>query len=473
MRRLTKGEWSVIGATLVGAALRLYQLGTPSLWADEASTYLFASLPFRTALTAMVYDAVHPPLFYFIERVVLMVTHAEFGLRWPSAMAGIVAIPLVAQWARALGQRPAGLWVAWWLALNPFAVWYAREARNYSLSLCLTLVLAWMFAALYRRPTRLRWIAFIGLSALAYLTHYFTVLFPLACALLLISRLRHDPVFFRHWMLAQLAAAALASPWFILWAISPVHSFGIEYISRPGLSDLPLTLFNLATGWSEAWRPSVMVSGALWLGGLALGWRGRAWPQPLWRLMALLWILVPLLAVFAFSLKRPVYLDRFFIILLPPLLLLAALGFRAGPRVWRVGGPVLLAAGLGWTSLTYLTPPTAAKEDWRGAVAFLRENAPSVEAIRLLILPDWVSTHYYGLDLADVGQQPEALPPDFWLVVHDPRASAHRLTPFDPPIVIEDVKTLTNWLASSGYTVQERRDFVGVVLLHVTRSSNS
>jgi hypothetical protein len=180
-----------------------------------------------------------------------------------------------------------------------------------------------------------------------------------------------------------------------------------------------------------------------------------------------------LLAVFAFSLKRPVYLDRFFIILLPPLLLLAALGFRAGPRVWRVGGPVLLAAGLGWTSLTYLTPPTAAKEDWRGAVTFLRENAPSVEAIRLLILPDWVSTHYYGLDLADVGQQPEALPPDFWLVVHDPRASAHRLTPFDPPIIIEDVKTLTNWLASSGYTIQERRNFVGVVLLRVTRSSDS
>lgn len=476
MMRLTKSReaWSVIGATLVGAGLRLYQLGTPSLWADEASTYLFASLPFRTALTAMVYDAVHPPLFYFIERVVLMACGTpEFGLRWPSAMAGIVAIPLAAQWARALGQRPAGLWVAWWLALNPFAVWYAREARSYSLSLCLTLALAWGFAALYRRPTRLRWMAFVGLSTLAYLTHYFTALFSLACAVFLIVRLRHDYLFFRRWMLAQFAAAALVSPWFILWALNPIHSFGIQWIPRPTFGDLPLTLFNLATGWSEKVSPGVMVTGVVWFGSAFLGLRRRAWHRPRWRLMTIIWVMVPLVAVFLFSLKRPIYADRYFIVLLPPLVLSAAVGLTALPRPWRTAGSLALFVSLSLTSLAYVTPPTFVKEDWRSAVAFLHDHTQSPNESRLLILSDWVSTHYYDLDLVDVSHQPEALPESFWLVVHDLRASNHRFLPFDPPIVVEEIPPLTGWLASGSYTVQERRDFVGVVLLRVARSSDS
>jgi 4-amino-4-deoxy-L-arabinose transferase-like glycosyltransferase len=473
MMRLTKSEWSVIGATLVGAALRLYQLGTPSLWADETGTYLFASLPFRQGMMVMLADAVHPPLFYYIERLVLLVTRSEFGLRWPAAMAGLLAIPLAAQFARGWSSREAGPIAAWLTALNPFAVWYAREARNYSLSLCLTLTLAWSFAALYRRPTRLRWIAFVGLSTLAYLTHYFTVLFPLACSLFLIMRLRHDYLFFRKWMLAQFVAAALASPWFILWALNPIHSFGIEWIPRPTLGDLPLTLFNLATGWSEKVSPGGMVTGVLWFGSAFLSLRRRAWHRPRWRLMTVVWVMVPLVAVFLFSLKRPVYADRYFIVLLPPLLVLAATGFTALPRPWRTAGPLALFVSLSLTSLTYITSPTFVKEDWRGAVTFLDDQTRSPNESRLLILADWISTHYYDLDLVDVNHQPEALPDSFWLVVHDLRASNHRFLPFDPPIVVEEIPPLTDWLASSGYTVQERRDFVGVVLLRVARASDS
>lgn len=471
--RLTKSEWSVVGATLAGAALRLYQLGAPSLWSDETGTYFFASLPSRQALMAMLADAVHPPLFYYIERLVLTLTRSEFGLRWPAALAGIVAIPLAAQLVRAWANKAIGPIAAWLVALNPFAVWYAREARNYSLSLCLTLALAWGFAALYRRPTRLRWIAFVGLSTLAYLTHYFTALFPLAGAIFLIVRLRHDYLFFRRWTLAQFAAAALASPWFILWAMNPIHSFGIQWIPRPTFGDLPLTLFNLATGWSERLSPDVMVTGVLWFGSAVWGLRRRAWPRPHWRLMTVIWVTAPLVAVFLFSLKRPVYADRYFIVLLPPLALLAAVGFTALPRRWGRAGSLALFISLSLTSLTYITPPTFVKEDWRSAVAFLHDHTQSPNESRLLILADWISTHYYDLDLVDVNHQPEALPDSFWLVVHDLRASNHRFLPFDPPIVVEEIPPLTDWLASSGYTVQERRDFVGVVLLRVARASDS
>jgi len=57
--------------TLLAAAVRLYGLGVQSLWLDEAFSHLFATLPLDMAWQAMIVDAVHPPLYYLLMRLVV------------------------------------------------------------------------------------------------------------------------------------------------------------------------------------------------------------------------------------------------------------------------------------------------------------------------------------------------------------------------------------------------------------------
>src|SRR4029453_16433017 len=54
-----------------------------------------------------------------------------------------------------------------------------------------------------------------------------------------------------------------------------------------------------------------------------------------WRYLVLLsWLFVPIAAAFVFSLRTPLMLDRYFIVCLPPLLLLAALGANQIRPAW-------------------------------------------------------------------------------------------------------------------------------------------
>jgi len=133
VKRWGFGLW----VTLLAAAVRLCGLGVQSLWLDEAFSHLFATLPLDMVWQAMIVDAVHPPLYYLLMRlVVALVGGSEFALRFPSALAGVLTVALLYRAGRAWsGGRAAG-WAALLLALNPFHIWYSQEARMYALLGC-------------------------------------------------------------------------------------------------------------------------------------------------------------------------------------------------------------------------------------------------------------------------------------------------------------------------------------------------
>jgi len=471
-------SWSVVAATLVGAALRLYQLGSASLWLDEAYTYFFVTGPFINGWRALLDIGNHPPFFYLIDRVSASFTHSEFGLRLPAALAGLLAIPAIYRFVRAWGNRQAAPLAAWLLALNPFTLWYARDARPNTLNLFLVILMAWLFAKLYRHFTWSRWIGFVILCGLSYLTHYFSTLFALACACFLIARLKRDYLFFRWWTLSQFAAVVLISPWFIFWILHPVHSLGIGWIPQPRLIDLPLTLFNLATGWDEHLTLSVASAGAVWgLGiilalhtGLPLSRREvqrrerGAGGEVQWLGLTLTWLVVPIIAIFLFSFRRPLYVDRYFIVLLPPLILLAVMGLTALPNSWRIGLSLALLASQLITSLALITSNTYAKEDWRSAATFLRERRQASEQVLLLDQQDLLPLAYYGLKIQSVTQVTQPLPDSFWTVVRDPRESAHRFSEYDDAIIPSEV---SQWLTDNHYTLSQQKLFSGLQLIYL------
>ncbi len=126
--------------TFLGAALRFWQLGGQSLWLDEVFTARTAALDVGGILRIIRSDLDTPPLHPLLVHWFLALGNNEFVLRLPAAMAGVLSIPLM----YLVGQRLLGRWVglvaALFMALSPFAVYYAQEARMYALVLLFALL---------------------------------------------------------------------------------------------------------------------------------------------------------------------------------------------------------------------------------------------------------------------------------------------------------------------------------------------
>ena len=102
IRQLTAGIpperiWLIAIAvvTLVAAALRLYHLDFNSIWLDEGTTYVVSSQSFSDILTISINRDFHPPLFRWMEHIVIMtIGTSEWALRILPAIIGIATVPL-------------------------------------------------------------------------------------------------------------------------------------------------------------------------------------------------------------------------------------------------------------------------------------------------------------------------------------------------------------------------------------------
>ena len=86
---------SLIILTILGFFLRFYNLGFNSLWLDEASTNTFAVMSFSGIWQATAGGEFNPPLFYWIEHLMLMLGNNEVVLRFVPALLGVLTIPLI------------------------------------------------------------------------------------------------------------------------------------------------------------------------------------------------------------------------------------------------------------------------------------------------------------------------------------------------------------------------------------------
>ena len=188
-RRNTLAFLAALG--VVGAALRMWNLGAESLWQDEAWTWGLAQgnpkdLIFRLAR----FDA-HPPLYYFLVQCWGQLSMSDAWIRMLSAVLGTASIPALYRLASGLGGPRAGLIAASLLTLSPYHVYYSREARSYALLFLLCLVSLDLLLRLAAAPCRKHWIVFAALTTAIPLTHYMGVFF-IAGEVVLVGLLRRE-----------------------------------------------------------------------------------------------------------------------------------------------------------------------------------------------------------------------------------------------------------------------------------------
>jgi mannosyltransferase len=364
----------------LSAALAAYQVGRKSLWHDEAFTLAVARGDGETFRHSVLGGEAFAALYYSVVRL-LPLGDGEAALRVPSVLFAVLAALTCYALARELfGARVAAI-AAVLLSINVLFVRYAQEARAYALALWLVVLAGWLLLRAVQRPTWARWLTFGALSALAGYAHFFAV-FVLAGQLLSLAPLRSTlPV--RRVAAAAGLAACLLLPLAVVLARTneggreklPQASVGALAADLAGISPMPL-------GAVQAAVLALCATGAAIVG---LRRRGAADPFSRWRYWMLAgWIGGPLALAGLVSVFWPVFVTRYFLVCLPAVVLLLAVGLdRARPALRAVALLLVLLAAAqplhGYYLQTYKDG-----ENWRGLVQHVADRArPGDSAIFL------------------------------------------------------------------------------------------
>ena len=183
--RRTAAWWLLVLAVGLGAVARL-RTGS-ALWLDEALSVEIARRPVPDLLEALRRDG-SPPLYYLLLHAWTSVLGtSDLAVRALSALASLAALPVVWAVGRRLGGPRVAAAALLLLAVNPFAVRYATEARMYAL--VQLLAAAGLLAVLraLERPAAARLVP-VGLcSGALALTHYWSLFLVAATAVALLA----------------------------------------------------------------------------------------------------------------------------------------------------------------------------------------------------------------------------------------------------------------------------------------------
>jgi mannosyltransferase len=408
--------------TLFGAVLRLYDLGGQSLWIDEVSQARTASLINSEGFGVVVQrDNVAPLSHWLLWAFGTLFGYSEFIIRLPSAIAGIVLVPLVYLLGRRLFDSPtAGLTAAIITAISPLAVWYAQDGRMYALAMMLvaSAMLA-LWNALDKPHSLLAWGTFTLATTLAVYTHQYAVLVSVASGLFVLIRFGlSSPVLWR-WAASQAIAALVFLPWFLYSIDRLAAQAGTP--KGEALLWLPYTLFAFLVGFSYGpsvrelhWDTSlamvrpylagivpVMLAGA-WAGAMGLARvlrREVRWPG----VFCILWLVVPiLLALLATQMSNISYNVRYVSVCFPAFAIILGASLTGQTRSpFTVMAILVLLLAMGFSLANWYTTGRYAKEDIRPVAALLAREATERDAIVILSHTAVEPLAFYGYDLPE------------------------------------------------------------------------
>ncbi len=389
---------------LLALVLRLYRLGSESLWLDEADLWRQATRPWRWILLDFLRPGQSGPLYVaFMGAWVRILGDSEVLLRLPSALAGAAAVPLLWRLLRPLGAGRAGA-AALLLALSPGLLWHSQEAKMYAPLVALLLAAALAYRRAWAEGSRRRWGAFAAWGLAAALTHPFAL--PVLAAFLLhaLATGRRPRLSRRSWALLSLpflATAAWVLPVLLRGRLAGNWQQGVPVDELLRRTLVAFFLFDDRLAFPLPQGVLLLLPVLLAVLGLVAG---RA-PREL-RAFLGLWLLLPLGAALLLNLRLGIFQPRYLLEILPPLLSLTVLGMeRLLPRRAPLVLPLFV---LLWTLLTApalrdgVYGETAWREQWREAVEALVARFDP-ERDRILVHPGYLISplRYYGRDLPE------------------------------------------------------------------------
>jgi mannosyltransferase len=338
-------------------ALRFAHLAAKPFWFDECFSAEMARLDWRNFLHLLWRREANMSLYYLLLRAWLRILQSygihtfgqsEFLIRCLSVAISAATLPAIYWLARLLYNRKVALIASCLFAFNAYSVRYAQEARSYALFLLLATLSSGFLICWLRKPSRRNWLAYVFVSVLAVYAHFYALL--LVAAHWIVLRWLGNPFVGLTEATAELSVKINGAWKTIAVAVLPLMIFvaktgagPIRWIRRPGARDL-MEFFEHLVG-SDGWPLAVVFIlacvAAVVSGRVKLWTRSGRWET--WRVQFLLvWFFFPVLLTVLLSFLRPVFLARYMIFCLPPLLILAAAGLAQLRESWMLAAALSL-----------------------------------------------------------------------------------------------------------------------------------
>ncbi|MBE7468992.1 MAG: hypothetical protein DPW09_03190 [Anaerolineae bacterium] len=438
---MSQHRWGLLVIILIALALRLTLLGEQSLWYDEGVTWLLSQKPPGELLRWTAAD-IQPPLYYLlIWETDALFGSREWALRFPSVIFGMLSVPLMYTLARRLFPAASPhhltsppLLAAGLMAISPVMVYYAQEARMYTLLVFeATLAGYLLLKLLHPKPSAFNTpssaFLYVLTAAAALYTHYFAAFLLIAHGLysLFILWQRGWP---RQLFLQLLqifgAIALLFAPW--LWIL--LARLGDDPSYWPGALKLHEALRQVLITFTAG--ETVLEQTGFWI---ALGYllllilctlygrfnvstsHASERSLPLGRLtphasrFLLLWLCLPVMLILLLSFQSPKFNPRYTLLAWPAFALLVAAALaqlnveRSMLNVQRFTLHALpftlfyalILAASGFSLYNWFTDPRFAKDDFQALAQFVRERSAPDETVLLSsghMYPVWA--YYYG-----------------------------------------------------------------------------
>jgi mannosyltransferase len=370
----------LLAITAAGAALRFLHLADKSFWLDEGVSVTLARLDLANLLHILWRREANMALYYGLLRVWLNFGSGDYFVRALSALLSVAAIPVLYRLGKRLFSSTTGIVAAALFSVHAWQVRYAQEARSYSLYVLLTALSSLFFLTAVEEPTRRRWAGYVTFSLLAIYSHFFSVLVVVAQWTAFYFMQADESVqaeFRRRLKIIGLLFLPLAV-FIVSRGTGP-----LSWISRPGFAELHRFVLDLAGNGGD---PLVIFYLGCCVVALASGgWaRGRRLSLESWRYLFLLsWLFVPVAITLVFSLIRPVFLPRYLLTCVAPLVLLAAAGLARLRARWlaMIVLVLMVALSVRGTWAYYGADFDLAREDWRGATAYIVQNSRQGDGI--------------------------------------------------------------------------------------------
>jgi mannosyltransferase len=367
-----------------GFALRLYRLDAQSLWFDEGFALHLSSQSLGRLIeqNPVGWLPLHSAV---LHSWLLVGGRSPFSARFLSVVFGMLVLALLYVFGRRLGKGGTGTIASVLGAFSPFLIYYAQEARVYSLWVFLSLLSSYLLLRALGNSRQLwRWASYWMALVGALYAHYFSI-FLLPWGMAAISyRAVHDRS--KHVFAAGsccLAAALLACVPLIGFArSSAADSYGFwrsPLASRQVVIDL---WYHFTTGGNltrQEGLPAMLTLAAVAAAGLLF-------LRPRWNAVLVgIYVVLPVLGMLALSSWRELYVSRYLAIVVPAGYVLAARGVtwlmsmlrRPGMAVRGVAAAALAlitaAVAPAWAGAlnNYYFSPQYTRDDFRSAALYV------------------------------------------------------------------------------------------------------
>ncbi|MCK4809513.1 MAG: glycosyltransferase family 39 protein [Candidatus Omnitrophica bacterium] len=298
--------------------LRLYKLGYHDFWYDEIFTISYAKHPWSN------WNA--PFYWILLHSWIKLFGISEFSLRFPSLIFSFLSVILIFFLGRDLFNKRVGICAALIMGVSPFHLWYAQEARDYSLILFLGLLSSYFLFKAIKRGKAKFWLVFILSSVLGIYTNYFFIF-------LFIAQILYIFVFFKKLklnlknMIPFLIIGLCFLPYLERFLSKFFYVWGGFWIPCPSFKSIIITIETFILGYnvnSFLYLAAGILATIFFIRAM-INLRDRGLRFNL--IFCLFLFLIPIVSIFIFSkILFSVYLDRTFIIFSPYFYLILSLG---------------------------------------------------------------------------------------------------------------------------------------------------